>query len=124
MSKVIKLIKFSNTANPQLFKKRSDGSTDKSKAYTSNIRIEVVGNGQFKHPEELSKAKVEEFVSIRTKEAKDQGLDRVLFTADVDNTYYRDNSSKKVNTTDDGDVSITYVYKTNVRPTQAGVTSL
>tara|TARA_X000001388_G_scaffold31457_1_gene22332 strand:- start:368 stop:739 length:372 start_codon:yes stop_codon:yes gene_type:complete len=123
MSKVIKLIKFSNTANPQLFKKRSDGTVDKSKAYTDNIRVEVVGDGTFVHPEELSKAKVKEFIDIRTKEAKEQKLPRVLFTADADNTYYKDTRSKKVNTSEDG-VSITYVYKTNVRPTQAGVTSL
>ena len=96
---------------------------DKSKAYTNNIRVEVVGDGTFVHPEELSKAKVKEFIDIRTKEAKEQELPRVLFTADVDNTYYKDTRSKKVNTSEDG-VSITYVYKTNVRPTQAGVTSL
>ena len=123
MSKSIKLIKFSNTANPKLFKNRSDGTVDKSKAYTNNIRVEVVGDGTFVHPEELSKAKVKEFIDIRTKEAKEQELPRVLFTADVDNTYYKDTRSKKVNTSEDG-VSITYVYKTNVRPTQTGVTSL
>ena len=123
MSKAIKLIKFSNTANPNKFVKRSDGTVDKSKAYTNNIRVEVIGDGTFVHPEELPKAKVKEMVDIRTEEAKEQDLPRVLFTADVDNTYYKDTRSKKVNTSEDG-VSITYVYKTNVRPTQAGVTSL
>ena len=115
------ILNFANTANPNKFVKRADGTTDKSKAYTQNIRLVAVGNADYQHPEELPPAKVKEMVDIRTKEAKDQGLDRVLFTADVDNTYYRDNSSKKVNTSEDG-IIISYVYKTNVRPQQKGIT--
>ena len=121
MSKVKTEVQFANTANPNKFVKRSNGTIDKSKAYTSNIRLVAVGDGTYQHPEELTKAQVKEMVNIRTKEAKEQGLPRVLFTADVDNTYYRDNRSKQVNTSEDG-VSISYVYKTNVRPTQMGIT--
>jgi predicted acetyltransferase len=121
MSKGKTEVQFANTANPNKFVKRANGTIDKSKAYTSNIRIVAVGDGTYQHPEELSKGQVKKMVDIRTKEAKDQGLDRVLFTADVDNTYYRDNRTKQVNTSEDG-VSISYVYKTNVRPTQMGIT--
>ena len=121
MSKVKSEVKFANTANPTKFVKISNGTVDKSKAYTSNIRIVAVGDGTYKHPEELSKSTVEKMIDIRTKEAKEQELDRVLFTADVDNTYYRDNSSKKVNTSEEGTI-ISYVYKTNVRPEQKGIT--
>jgi predicted acetyltransferase len=121
MSKGKTEVQFANTANPNKFVKRANGTIDKSKAYTSNIRIVAVGDGTYQHPEELSKGQVKKMVDIRTKEAKEQGLDRVLFTADVDNTYYRDNRTKQVNTSEDG-VSISYVYKTNVRPTQMGIT--
>tara|TARA_R110002012_G_C11359550_1_gene580689 strand:- start:39 stop:407 length:369 start_codon:yes stop_codon:yes gene_type:complete len=121
MSKVKTEVQFANTANPNKFVKRANGTIDKSKAYTSNIRLVAVGNADYQHPEELSKTQVKKMVDIRTKEAKDQGLDRVLFTADVDNTYYRDNRTKQVNTSEDG-VIISYVYKTNVRPTQMGIT--
>jgi predicted acetyltransferase len=121
MSKGKTEVQFTNTANPNKFVKRANGTIDKSKAYTSNIRIVAVGDGTYQHPEELSKGQVKKMVDIRTKEAKEQGLPRVLFTADVDNTYYRDNRSKQVNTSEDG-VSISYVYKTNVRPTQMGIT--